>query len=259
MTDAPAALIAIAASAFAVESAIGFGATVITVALAANFIAIDALLPAFVPVNMLLSAYIAVRDRRHVDARTLLVRVLPPMVLGLPIGILALARLDERVLKIAFAAFVIGLSVVEVVRLSRAVPAPQPAEGAPHAVAGTRAALAADVALLVLGGAIHGAFGTGGPMAVYVAAKRLGEDRRVFRVTLAGLWLLLNVALLTTFAIRGRLDRASLETSALLLPALAVGTAIGAWAHPRIPQRAFRFGVFVMLAAAAVVLIVRSI
>lgn len=270
MTDAPAALIAIAASAFAVESAIGFGATVITVALAANFIPIDALLPAFVPVNMLLSVYIAARDLKVIDARSLLLRVLPPMLVGLPIGMLALARLDERILKIAFAVFVILLSVVEVARLLRGERAPhaEPDTQREHAArrepegregSKTRVALAVDVGLLVIGGAVHGAFGTGGPMAVYVAAKRLGDDRRVFRATLAALWLMLNVALLATFAARGALGRASLETSALLLPGLAVGTLLGTWAHPRIPQRAFKLGVFVMLAAAAAVLIARTL
>lgn len=263
MTDAPAALIAIAVSAFAVESAIGFGATVIMVALAANFIAIDALLPAFVPVNMILSAYIVARDFKVIDARALLLRVLPPMLVGLPIGMLALAKVDERILKIAFAVFVILLSAVEVARLLRAERAVHAASAAPAAGAasprGRRAGLALDLGLLVIGGAVHGAFGTGGPMAVYVAAKRLGDDRRVFRATLAALWLMLNVALVATFAVRGALGRASLETSALLLPGLAVGTLIGSWAHPRIPQRAFRFGVFVMLAAAATVLIIRSL
>lgn len=262
MTTAPFALIAVAATAFAVESAIGFGATVITVALAANFVPIDALLPAFVPVNMILSALIAVRDRRAIDGRTLLARVLPPMLVGLPIGMLALARLDERVLKIAFAVFVVLLSVVEVARLLLAERAARPAAeptAQPAAPGPQRAAVVADVALLVVGGAIHGAFGTGGPMAVYVAAKRLGDDRTRFRATLAALWLLLNTALVTTFAVRGALGASSLETSALLLPGLLVGTLIGTWAHPRIPQRAFRLGVFVLLTGAAAVLIARSI
>ena len=82
-------------------------------------------------------------------------------------------------------------------------------------------------------------------MAVYVSAKRLGDDRTRFRATLATLWLLLNTA--------------NVVTSALLLPGLLVGTLAGTWAHPRIPQRAFRLGVFVLLTAAAAVLIARSV
>lgn len=252
----PLGLVVVATAAFAVESAIGFGATVITVALAANFVPIDELLPAFVPVNMTLSAFIALRDRRAIDARVLLVRVLPPMLLGLPIGMLALARLDERILKIAFGVFVIVLSGVEIARMLRAsaASAPQGADRAPQQLAGS----VFDLALLVVGGAIHGAFGTGGPMAVYVAAKRLGDDRTRFRATLAALWLLLNTALVTTFAIRGAFREQTLASGALLIPGLAVGTLIGTWAHPRIPQRAFRLGVFVLLAIAAGVLIART-
>lgn len=252
----PLGLMVVAAAAFAVESAIGFGATVITVALAANFVPIDELLPAFVPVNMILSAFIALRDRRAIDARTLLVHVLPPMLVGLPIGILALAKLDERVLKIAFGVFVIVLSGVEIARMLRApaASAPQGADRTPQRLAST----VFDLALLVVGGAIHGAFGTGGPMAVYVAAKRLGEDRTKFRATLATLWLLLNTALVSTFAIRGAFRVGTLEASGILVPGLAVGTLIGTWAHPRIPQRAFRLGVFVLLTIAAGILIARA-
>lgn len=265
MASSAAALIAIAATAFAVESAIGFGATVITVALAANFVPIDQLLPAFVPVNMVLSALIAVRDRRSIDARTLLVRVLPPMLVGMPLGVLALARLDERILKIAFALFVIALSAVEVARILRAaratrepVTVPTGGDHAAQRASRSRPEVVGDVALLVLGGAIHGAFGTGGPMAVYVAAKRLGDDRGRFRATLAALWILLNVALVATFAVRGALGASSLEASATLVPGLVVGTLLGSWAHPRIPQRAFKLGVFVLLTIAAAILIART-
>ena len=56
-------LAAVVALAFTIEATIGFGATVITVALGALFLPIDALLPVYIPVHIMLSASIVLRCR----------------------------------------------------------------------------------------------------------------------------------------------------------------------------------------------------
>ena len=49
------ALFAIALVAFAVEGTLGFGSTVIAVSIGAQLVPLDELLPAFVPLNIVLS------------------------------------------------------------------------------------------------------------------------------------------------------------------------------------------------------------
>ena len=81
--------------------------------------------------------------------------------------------------------------------------------------------------MLGLGGFVHGLFGTGGPMIVYVVRRRLA-DKRAFRSTLAVLWLVLNIGLLSKFALAGWSDALHPEEKAhgvhvgLVLPGFVV-------------------------------------
>lgn len=236
-------LLAIVALAFSVEGALGFGATVIAVALASMLMPIAELLPAFVPLNMVLSAYFAVRYRRVVRWDLLFRRVLPGMLAGLPFGIVALAKAPEAPLKLAFGVFVVALSAIELARSQK-----------------TSAALLTrgrTWGFLFLGGLIHGAFATGGPLAVYVLGRQ-SVEKTAFRATLAVLWLSLNVVLVSTYVALGKLGATSLDLSSHLALGLAVGLGVGELLHGRVPERLFRKLVFAMLAIAGTVLAIRA-
>jgi uncharacterized membrane protein YfcA len=233
--------------AFAVEGTIGFGATVVTVALGAFLLPIEALLPAFVPVNMVLSLYLAARYRRDVDRRLLLARVLPLMGLGLPLGLYAAKSLGSAGLRVGFGAFVALLSAFELYS-ARALRGP--ASRAPGRLAGG--------ALLLAAGVVHGLFGTGGPLAVYVAGREMTDKAR-FRATLSALWLLLNTALVASFAADGRVGGASLTITAALFPSLLAGLLLGELAHRRVPAGLFRTLVFALLLCAGLLLMARAV
>lgn len=237
----------IVAFAFAVETTLGFGATLITLAFGSRFLPITELLPAFVPLNMVLSLFIVVRHRHEVALRSLLREILPLMGLGLPLGLWIFTSFDEGLLKRVLGVFVLLLSLRELIVLFRTrgqalTPATQPA-------------LAERVAL-VLGGAAHGAFGTGGPLAVYALGRR-GMDKGAFRATLSALWLVLNLALVATYLAA---DRFTADTF-LLMPALAAGGAVGlaggAWAFLRVPPELFRVLVYALLLLVGLSLILR--
>jgi len=249
------AFAAIVLLALVVEAALGFGATVIAVALGALFYPIDVILPAYVPVNMVLSAYLVLRYRDAVDGRLLLRRIVPFMALGLPAGLLLFRYSSGPLLKALFGVFVVGLAAVELLRLGRAARAARATTGDAPPLAPLATAPAA--ALLLLGGVIHGAFGTGGPMAVYVAGRQIA-DQRVFRSTLSALWLALNGVLVVTYALGGYLTPASVKLSLVLLVPLAVGTVVGEWTHRRLQGRTFAALVFTVLLLAGLALALRS-
>lgn len=188
------------------------------------------LLPVVVTLNLGLSSWVLVRDRGAVDRRLLLRQLLPLMGAGLPLGLLLQRLLAGPGLLVAFGLFVTGLSGLELARAWR-----RPAAAAPLGPGPRRA-------LLLLGGVVHGLFATGGPMAVYVAGRELA-DKRAFRATLAALWLLLNLALLATWAATGALDRVVAERAALLVLPLLVGLGLGELAHARLPLVGFRLTV----------------
>jgi uncharacterized membrane protein YfcA len=235
------ALVLAVALAFAVETALGFGATVVAVSLGALLLPIDVILPAFVPLNLILSAAVFLRARQHVAWRVLLVKTLPWMALGLPLGMLAFARLDASTLRRAFGVFLTGLATLELLREAR--------RARPGALAPSL-----ERSLLVLGGALHGAFATGGPMVVYVLGRTLTQ-KAALRATLALLWLTMNLILLTQYGLQGKLSRASLSLSMPLAIGLGVGMVTGELLFRRVPEALFRRLVFALLLVAGLLLL----
>lgn len=230
--------------AFTVEAALGFGATVVAVSLGAFLLPLDELLPSFVPLNVALSLFLVARNWRLIEGRLLLTRVLPFMAVGLPLGFLALASVDEATARTSLGAFVVWLAALELWRartLASAAPLP-----------GSKRALA-----LLLGGVVHGAFATGGPLVVYVLGRTL-SDKGAFRATLSALWLVLNVALLVGFTARGVLDAQSAARSLAWLPFLAAGLLVGEVMHRRVPAAWFKRLVFLLLLVAGALLVLRA-
>ncbi len=233
--------------AFAVEATLGFGGTVIVVSFGVLLMPLDELLFRVIPMNVALSALLALRHLRFIDARLLGIRLLPLMLLGLPLGLLASRVVDGRVLRAAFGIFVVLLAARELARPAAPGDAPPPL---PPPLA---------TALLLLAGAMHGAFGAGGPVAVYVAGRRFGGDKSRFRATLSALWLVLNLVLVASYAARGKVDLGTLRESALLLPAVGLGLVLGEQAHARIPKERFARGVFAVLLVAGLVVTGRAL
>ncbi|MCC7070644.1 MAG: TSUP family transporter [Deltaproteobacteria bacterium] len=231
-------LVPIVALAFGVEAALGFGSTVVAVSLGALLVDVCVLLPAFVPLNMLLSASIVLRDRAHVDARMLLRRVLPAMGLGLPVGLLAFASLDSSTLRGVLGAVVVVLALRELLGLGR-----RAGEWARHAA-------------LFAGGVVHGALGSGGPLVIWALGDRTAEPRAL-RATLSALWLALNAVLLLGYAWDGRLDATSATWSIWLAGGGLVGAVIGEVVHRRVDAGRFARAVWLALALVGVLLLVR--
>jgi uncharacterized membrane protein YfcA len=231
--------------AFSVETVLGFGATLITVAIGSFFLDLETLLPAIAPLNLLLSTYLVARYHVHIDRRVLFGKLLPFMALGLPFGLALVWMADASVLKRLFGAFLIAVSTVELWRARHAAQTSTPL-GRP-----------VEIGFLVLGGAIHGAFMTGGPMAVYVASRLL-HDKSRYRATLSALWAILNTFLLGLYYVRGDLGPSVRGLTLALLPAIGLGMIAGELAFRRLPVAAFRTMVFVMLCASGIALVVRG-
>ncbi len=248
------ALALIVVAAFAVEATVGFGATLVTLALGSLVMPTDAVLYRVVPLNLLLSASLAARGRHAIDARALFARMLPAMVAGMPVGLLVLHEVTPRQLQRLLAALVLALAAVELLALTRATAA----RAGPDASLPPRPlSRAAGLALLILGGVAHGALASGGPPVVYVAARTM-KDKAVFRATLSALWLLLNVVLVALYALGGRVTAATLRDSVPLLPAVAVGLALGDVVHARVSEASFKRLVFGLLVIVAGVLAARA-
>lgn len=239
MTFALLALIALAG--FTVEGAIGFGATVIIVSLGAQLLALDALLPAWVPLNMAMSAVLVLRNHRHIAWRFLFIEIIPVVGVGTAAG-LALFHLPNKTLFAAIlGAFVVALALLQLLR------------PAVSALGRTW-----QLGFLLIGGLAHGLFGSGGPMIVYVARRQL-PDAAAFRATLCLLWFLLNLALVVNFAalnlFTASTGRYSLLFAALLVPGVVIGNKL----HHALSPTTFERSVWIGLFVAGLALAIRSV
>ncbi len=240
MTGTLIALAAIALLAFTTEGAIGFGGTVIAASIGAQLVPIDALLPAFVPLNLALSAYLLSRGFGAIQWRMLLVDIALPVGIGAAGG-LALFHLPAKTeLALGFGVFVAGLAVLQLAR-----PADRPL------------ARPWQLGLLVLGGIAHGLFGTGGPMIVYVVRRKL-PDKRAFRSTLAVLWLTLNTALLVNFLALGLYEPGTLDIGIALAIVIVPGLFLGERIHHALDAARFERVVWILLLGAGTALAVRN-
>jgi uncharacterized protein len=230
---------------FAVESTVGFGATLVSLSLGSMVMPTEAVLARIVPLNLLLSLVLVVRGSRHVDVRRLFLTILPAILLGMPIGVVLLRSLDAKDLRLLLAGLVFFLAALELVATARA-------KGAASRPLSSRAAFA----LLFAGGIAHGALATGGPPVVYVAA-RVMRDKATFRATLSALWLVLNIGLLTVYSASGFVNATTLTDSVPLVGAVVVGLIVGDVVHRKVPERAFKLVVFAMLLGVAVLLVLR--
>ncbi len=231
-------LFALVMVAIAVESVVGFGATVLTLAVGVWLMPVTQLLPAYIPANMVLSAAIAWSDRRLVDRALIGRRVLPLVGMGLLVGLWLYRYAARPELQRAFGVMVVLIGLNEL----RRVLWPPKGPGAGAGLAN---------ALLVTGGVAHGIFGVGGVLIVAALARERLEKSRL-RATAAALWLLMNLAMLANYTARGDLGAASLRRTAMLLPAVVIGGWIGNAVHRRVAERPFRVGVAVVMTVAGV-------
>jgi uncharacterized protein len=197
-----------------VETTLGFGDTIISLAFGLFLFPLEVLLPALVALAILQSAWLVIRWHRQVNWRLLLVTILPLAALGMIAGIFIRSYANETLLIIVLGVFIMLVSAVELIglyiRKSAAGPLPR----------------YLAVPVIVGGGIFHGLFATGGPLIVYYAGKEIREPQ-AFLGTLAVLWLILNVTLYAAMWIAGSAGVQSLQLAAVVLPGFIAGVAIG--------------------------------
>lgn len=218
--------------AWTIEAMSGFGSIVIALSLGALLLPIDSMLPVLVVLNVITSAWLAWRHRRHVDHVLLWRRILPAMLAGTLAGALMRDHVPGVALKTAFALLMLWFSLRELRLLRR----------------GHASAAHGEVQTgFLLGGAgiTHGLFASGGPLLVYALAGRSMEKAR-FRATLIMVWLLLNGVLALLFLLQGRLQAHAPELL-LYLPVVALAVYLGSHLHHRLDEARFRVMVFWLL------------
>lgn len=227
------------------EGITGFGCTVLALPFIALLLGLDVAVPVLVIQAWVLNLYIVLISR-HQIAWVEYRRIVLLAGIGLPFGIWMARALPETGLKWVLAVFMLaigihglgihwGMQTLEIKTSS------------------SRTKRLASL-FLPLGGIIHGAFGSGGPLVVIYATRALPE-KSLFRVTLCLLWLTLNTILISQWILSSSLDGHIVRVSALCLPFTVVGMVGGNIAHHRMNELLFRRLVYAVLIASGFALI----
>jgi hypothetical protein len=215
------------------EAITGFGCTVLAMPFAAMLLGLDKAKFILATLGWVLAVYFAVTKFRQIVWKQYLVIVFF-MALGMPLGMWAFARLDRVLLTRALGVFIIASAGLQLWKLlskpkvGKSLPAPL------------------YWFLLFVGGIVHGAFATGGPLVVLYASKAL-PDKGNFRATLVLLWSTLNAALIVQFALAGAFTGQAWGEFGLMAPFLIAGMVGGEIIHHRVDSDRFSKIVFAML------------
>lgn len=226
------------------EAFSGFGSTIISVALGAQFYPVETLVAVLVPLNVLLSCYLVFRYREHMDASLLEKKIFPFMGSGFVIGMMLFHALHGVMLKKCFGVFILFISLREIMNAAKKNPLP------PSSLS------LASLPGIFSAGVLHGMYACGGPLLVY-ALSRLRMDRKIFRSTLSVVWLVLNVILTVSLFVTGNINGGTLHMSLFLFPTLPLGILIGEILHHRVRETGFRIFIFSILFAAGISLMLR--
>jgi uncharacterized membrane protein YfcA len=228
-------------AAHCVSAVTGFGANILGLPLLALVVGLVPGKQALIVQGVLLYVYMSTRWRHRVDVKQLLVILLVTGV-GLVVGMLIFELLPRRGSEVALAVFVIGVGLRGLLNLA-------PEFRAPPWLART---------MLFLGGVVHGAFTTGGPLMV-IYCRRALPHKSVFRATLAVMWLALAIGLVIGWTISKSWDPRTPRVILIGLPFLIGGIVVGEYLHHRVDERRFAGLVNMTLVAIGTVLLLSSL
>ncbi len=208
--------------AFMVAGITGMGAVVLALPLTSLFIGVRLSVCSLQTLGLALSAYLALSGWKHVRRKPFLVTVALGVV-GMPAGILFANQLPEAGLMLAVGAYVTFM-------------------GARVLLPGLRERRLPDWLLkaqLVAGGAVHGAFASGGPLMIAYFHESI-HDKSAFRATMSLSFVALAVLLLAQWTLSGAWAAGTATTVLVMAPFMLAGVAAGEAIHRRVNIRVFR-------------------
>jgi len=220
----------------------GFGAALVAMPLATQFVPLPFALAVFVLLDMANSLRLGLEAPQHV-VRGEVVRLVPMILAGTVLGVTALVNLPRRGGMLALGAFVVSFALYSLV--SRR----------PRGRLGRGWAWPAGLA----GGITSAMFGAGGPpYAIYLSQRDLSKES--FRATLAATSIASIALRLAAFALTGLMSNPKVWVAALIaLPAAWLGISLASRLFRRLPRETLMRVVALMLLASGGSLILRAL
>jgi uncharacterized membrane protein YfcA len=224
-----------------IRSTLGFGEALVAVPLLALRTPVAVAVPLAVLISIVVAAAIVVQDWRRIEFRSAGGLILSSLI-GIPFGVLLLARTNDRVVKLILGTILVAFSIHSLIRSERRVRHDHPGW---------------LVGCGFLGGILGGAYGMNGPpLAVYGALR--GWSPQQFRATLQGYFLPVSVVGLMGYAYIGLWDGAITRYFLWSLPGVAAATLIGRSINERLRGTWFIRSVYAGLLIIGAVLLIQA-
>ena len=234
--------VAVLLLAYFVRGISGFGSGLIAVPLLALRFPLPEVVPFMLIADFGASALVGGLTFRQV-AWPEIRRLLPATVLGVALGTHLLVSLPAAMLLTLLGGFVLAFAVRSLLLRQHGF---SPASPRWAHVAG------------IIGGAVSGLFGTGGPPYVIYLSHRV-EDKGALRATLSALFFLEGLLRIITFLLAGLLWGLAVWRDALLAaPLIIAALYVGGHVHARLTQEQMRRGIALLLFGSALSLLVKA-
>ena len=220
----------------------GFGCTVLAMPFSIMLLGVETARPVLTFYALLLALYLAARYRKSIS-REHFIKMIIAMLLGLPIGILAYNYLPKNILLTGLSIFIILVSARGILNAFGFLNKSKPIKDY------------IALPLVFIGGIIHGALSSGGPLVIIYATEKI-KDKSEFRSTLCLIWLTLNTLLIAQMLFNGQIDSRAVITAEAALPFLVAGALLGDYAHKHIRDTVFTKLTFIVLLLAGIFMMI---
>ena len=215
------------------EGITGFGCTVLALPFCIMLTGIKTAKPVLTVCGLLLCLYVVIVSYKDILWKQYL-RIMIFVGLGLPIGMWIFNKFPENVLKNILAVFMIVISIRGLIICYRKNKVTKPINNSVLNF------------ILFIGGCIHGAFTSGGPLVIIYAAEKL-KNKSNFRSTLCMVWVSLNSIIIAQSFVKGDITPEVTKLLLYSLPFLIVGGLLGNFAHHKIKDTIFSKIMYVVL------------
>lgn len=224
----------------ALEAITGFGCTVIAVPFVTALLGMKQGIMIVTILAWLLALYIIATNFKYIQfKKTLLILAL--MIPTLPVGMYIFRYVDPVLFKKGLAVFIIFVSILNLYKLLKS----KEQETTKKEL--NKKDKTTSVIALLVGGIVHGAISSGGPLVVIYATKAL-KDKKEFRATLCSVWFTLNTIIIGSYFFNNPGFSFTTFTNTLTqLPFLLCGIIVGEIVHNKVNARTFSIIVFALL------------
>ncbi len=223
------------------QSSIGFGFSMIMAPCLMFVLEPVAVVPTILLVDVINCILVTLRYRRHVHGR-MVVPLAVGGIIGVAAGIQVLTRVDPDTMRLLVGVLVLVFTGV--------------------LWSGWRRPVAESLWITVPVGMASGFAGgttsmSGPPVVLFMANQ--GHNQNVFRANLIAYFTLIEIYAIANFWWAGALSRNIVANAATLIPSMLLGTGLGFFLGPHIPEKLFRNLIFIVLLIIGTILLINSL